>query len=191
MVTEQQEHDHQEQHEQGQEAAEAPPPEEQEDVEDERQEDLPHGGGGELPLPWDVDVAASDIAAAASAAAASEGRRRRQLAQSSSSSSSNNIPVYMTDESLMNEILELSKSESTFRSPFRTFDGDIDVTRRHDPPTTTGGRGKEEDKDFDGITSSSSFTFVWNDVQVQLTRRLLDIDPNLLTMFTKLCKGTL
>mmetsp|Transcript_25580 Transcript_25580/g.60476 ORF Transcript_25580/g.60476 Transcript_25580/m.60476 type:complete len:307 (-) Transcript_25580:83-1003(-) len=129
----------------------------------------------------------------------------------SNETTANTIPIYMTDESLMKHILQLSKKESTFRGPFTTTASAAakvpsTSSRRgqDDPPATTfgggGGGGKKYHSSNNNKTSttapmtpptssSSKFTFVWNDVHIQSCRRLLDIDPNLSKMYTRLCKG--
>jgi hypothetical protein len=72
------------------------------------------------------------------------------------------IPVYVTDEELMEDILALSLLEKTFRKPFS-------------PPTS-------------GSLSSSleKSGFVLDEPRINLIRRLLDIDENLAAMHARL-----
>jgi hypothetical protein len=97
-------------------------------------EESPHGSpdkeSGSLSLPWEI---------------------RRDLGQ-------DGIPVYVTDEQLMEDILGLSLLEKTFREPFS--------------PSTLDSTGKA--------------SFVLDEPRIYLIRRLLDMDENLAAMHARL-----
>lgn len=71
------------------------------------------------------------------------------------------VPLYMTNEELMDAILALSLKESTFLEPF---------SQRHP----------------EGKTLTAKTNFVLDQHRIQLIRRLLDIDENLAAMHARL-----
>jgi hypothetical protein len=87
---------------------------------------------------------------------------RREL----SSIGEDNIPVYFTDNDLMDTILALSSHESTFLGPFKNH------VRNIDDNSFAG-----DDKQI-SLTSFSS-TFVMDESRIDLIGRLMDIDKNL------------
>jgi hypothetical protein len=86
-----------------------------------------------------------------------------------------NIPVYFTDNILMEDILSLSSKESTFLKPFQTDDDDkssIEDNANKSFPLPNGI------KEF-------SATFVVDESRIKLIRRLMDIDKNLASMHSR------
>jgi hypothetical protein len=79
------------------------------------------------------------------------------------------IPVYFTDDRLMEDILSLSSKESTFLKPFQA-EGDDDESRIEE--------ASNELKDF-------SSCFIMDDCRIKLIRRLMDIDKSLAWMHSR------
>jgi hypothetical protein len=78
------------------------------------------------------------------------------------------IPVYLTDDMLMEDILSLSSKESTFLKPFQAeFDN--------------GKSSIEEPNDLKDFSS----TFEMDQSRIKLIRRLIDIDQSLASMHSR------
>lgn len=90
------------------------------------------------------------------------------------------IPVYVTDNEIMEAILGLSRQESTFLRPFaggNTHDGG---------PTPKHGTTRRENDEAGSVQVEA---FVLDKARIGLIGRLLDIDSNLATMHIRFATG--
>lgn len=96
------------------------------------------------------------------------------------------IPVYLTDDLLMEDVLALSNKESTFLKPFRADDKDKDSLSIEESSyqAATMVRYSQES------VAVFSSTFAMDERRIKLIQRLMDIDKNLASMHSRF-SGTL
>jgi hypothetical protein len=85
----------------------------------------------------------------------------------------NIIPVYFTDDVLMEDILSLSNKESTFLAPFQA-DGEDDTSIF-----------EESSSKYPSMLREFSSAFVMDECRIKMIQRLMDIDKSLASMHSQ------
>ena len=85
------------------------------------------------------------------------------------------IPVYFTDNQLMEDILALSHEESTFLQPFQEQNEDKETTSK----STPNNSNKKQEEQQSLLMVSFSKKFVMDESRINLISRLMDIDKEL------------
>jgi len=88
---------------------------------------------------------------------------------------SDSIPVYFTDNELMEDILALSRQESTFMEPFKDDAEFFPVDNKKDTRRSVN----------EASLASFSSKFVMDESRIQMIRRLMDIDQNLSSVHSR------
>jgi hypothetical protein len=103
-----------------------------------------------------------------------------EIKHETASEVNNCIPVYFTDNALMEEILTLSAEESTFLKPYQENSGDDSlIAEEHNFACAS--------MSYDNHESISVFSshFKMDEGRINLIQRLMDIDKNLATMHSR------
>ena len=89
-----------------------------------------------------------------------------EIEQETTLTAEENIPVFFTDDDLMDKILALSSQESTFLEPFQNQGENLYDSEDDNP----------EKREHRSSADSFSMAFVMDAPRIKLIRRLMDID---------------
>ena len=93
------------------------------------------------------------------------------------------IPVYITDNILMEHILDLSKYETTFLEPF-TSSEEVN-TGKNEINDIVSKYKRQNKQEFILFLTRFSSDFMMDESRITLIRRLMDIDKNLAMIHSK------
>ncbi|KAG7349321.1 hypothetical protein IV203_011918 [Nitzschia inconspicua] len=99
-----------------------------------------------------------------------------EIQEETTTGNNDRIPVYFTDNALMQDILALSADEATFLQPFQ--ENGVGCLNAKQTTDTSASSAKYNHQ----LLSVFSSTFVLDDRRIKLIQRLIDIDENLASM---------